>query len=631
MPRFPTRFVLGAIFLGLAALAAYWPGLSGGFFFDDGPSILRAPGVHMRDLSWDSLTLAWASGGAGPSGRPVAQLSFAFNHYLSGLHPWAFKVTNLIVHGLCALLVLGVVLELYRTKIEKSASEVVWLPLLVTGLWALHPLQLLPILHVVQRMTTLSALFLLAGFWLHIVARRQGDVKRAAILFTGAWGLAWPLSMLSKETGVLFPVFVLAWELLIRPKDVGALDRFAKIYAAALVVLAVGGMLYLALPYGRWVWAGYEFRSFDAVQRLLTEARVLWFYVGLAMWPRAPAMGLYHDDFLLSTNWLTPASTLPAVLGWLGVVCLVWVLRKRLPLIAFGLAWFLVGHLVESTVLPLEIAHEHRNYLPLLGLMLAFGEGLRHLLSRCGRSELMPAIGAVFIFLLTGITGLRAYQFGDDLRRTQAQAQDHPESLRSQYEAGMVIAGLPIAADVNSLAYKTARRHLERATALDAGEKMALLELLELDCKAGAGVNGSALLALRQRLATTSFAPGDQSVLYYLKESAVARVICLDREQVTGLFAAALGNPRVSLRTQSYLYSWLADYHWLREQDLPAAKQALGQALKLNPGSPSNRLKWAQLLWIGRDFVAARKLLLELRMEPLTSTERQTLEQLLAS
>ena len=38
-----------------------------------------------------------------------------------------------------------------------------------------------------------------------------------------------------------------------------------------------------------------------------------------------------------------------------------------------GIAWFVVGHSVESTVLPLELYFEHRNYFPSIGLVLALG------------------------------------------------------------------------------------------------------------------------------------------------------------------------------------------------------------------------------------------------------------------
>ena len=79
------------------------------------------------------------------------------------------------------------------------------------------------------------------------------------------------------------------------------------------------------------------------------------------------------------------------------------------------------------------------------------------------------------------------------------------------------------------------------------------------------------------------------------------------------------------------LHSWHADYLWLREKDMPAARKALAQSLALNSSNVSNRLKWAQLLFIGGEREPARLLLLELRDKNLSAAERTTLNELLAT
>ena len=90
---------LAALVASAVLVAIYWPGLQGGFFFDDGPSILFAQGVRLESLSRESIHQALVSGGAGPSGRPVAQLSFALNYYFSGFNPLAEKRSGRIFQG----------------------------------------------------------------------------------------------------------------------------------------------------------------------------------------------------------------------------------------------------------------------------------------------------------------------------------------------------------------------------------------------------------------------------------------------------------------------------------------------------------------------------------------------------
>ena len=306
------------------AVLIYWPGLHGYFFFDDEVSILQAERLQISSLTVDSLRQAWSSGGAGPTGRPVSQVSFALNYYFSGFDPFKFKATNLAFHLVNGLLVLALA-KLLLAEIEPLARrrDVTVTSVAFATLWLLHPIQLLPVLHVVQRMTSLSAFFLLAAFWMHLQARTRGGVAGFLILLP-AWLLLWPLSFLSKETGILFPVFVLAWELIVRRGALGRLDQFARVFATLVGVCAVAVVFYALSPRAQWLWAGYEMRPFSLVERLLTEGRVLWFYLGLMLLPRLEAFGLYHDDITLSTGLLTPWTTLPALLGLAALIWLAW-------------------------------------------------------------------------------------------------------------------------------------------------------------------------------------------------------------------------------------------------------------------------------------------------------------------
>lgn len=623
---------LAAFLVGAILLAIYWPGLQGAFFFDDGPSILQAEGVRLNTLSLESLHQAWTSGGAGPSGRPVAQLSFALDHYFSGFDPFAFKATNLVIHFVSGLLVFCLARRLLiAVKPATKSHHLLIASAVVATLWLLHPIQLLPVLHVVQRMTSLSALFLLAALLLHVRGREQGARAGAAMLIA-AWAILWPLSFFSKETGALFPLFALAWEVTVRRSSRGNLDRFARVLAAFTGLCLVAGMAYVLSPRGQWLWSGYDFRPFSVIERLLTEARVLWFYIGLIFAPRLEALGLYHDDIAVSTDLVSPWSTLPSLLGLIGLAWLAWRMRTRASLVAFGIAWFLIGHAMESTVLPLEIAHEHRNYIALFGILIAAGWALICALESNGeRKTIGFALVATALAYFPFVTALRAHQFGDEVRRTQLEAQHHRTSARAQFEAGRALTGFSESAIPNSPTYFFARRHYELAGELDLDFKIGLLGLIHLNCKAGIPAVQTEIDELGSRLRQAHFAPGDRNVLYSLKEMSIAGSICLDRPEVDGLFAAALANVGVSPGLRAMLYSWHADYLWLHEHDILAARAALGRSLALNPPNPSNRLKWAQLRLISGETGPAVELLIELRNENFSASERETLNELLAA
>lgn len=629
--RIPHIIATAAFFAGILLAAIYWSGLHGGFFFDDWASILQEEGVRLETLSAESLRQVLQSGHSGPSGRPIAQLSFAFNYYFSGLDPFAFKVTNLVIHAVNALLVLYLAMHLLDAAAPAAKRHKV---LIVAGgmaaLWLLHPIQLLPVLHVVQRMTSLSAFFLLVALLLHIHGRERNGRAGVAQLVL-AWGILWPLSFFSKESGVLFPLYALAWELIVRKNGTGELDRFARSFAIAAVAALLAVVAYAFLPGGQWLWAGYDMRSFSLVERLLTEGRVLWFYLGLILFPRLQAFGLYHDDIEISTGLLAPWTTLPALAGVAGLVWAVWWTRRRAPLVSFGIAWFLIGHVLESTALPLEIAHEHRNYLPLFGVLLAAASLLIRVLESTGVHKTIGiALATAALVYFPLVTALRSHEFGDEIRRTQIEAQHHRKSAHAQYQAGLALAGLPQAAETNSPIHTFARAHYELANELDPDFKSGLLGLIHLNCLAGIPVEQGWINELSRRLRETPFAPADRNVLYSLKEMSINGTICLGRPDMQRIFSAAFSNSTVSPGVLAMLYSWYADYLMLREHDVAAAQAALSRSLQLVPANSSNRLKWAQLLFLDGRRKEAIQLLKALRNAELNSSEKRTATELLA-
>lgn len=622
--RFLTR---SALIIALALLAAiYWQGLHGDFFFDDIPNIVTADAIHIDSLSLDSLGHAMNSGRAGPLGRPIANLSFAINHYFNGLNPLAFKATNLAIHAANAILVFFLALRLFSSSQPQPAAAQLAAATLAL-FWLFHPIQTLAVLHVVQRMTSLSAFFLIAGLLLHIRGREQ----RRPWELAAAWMVFWPLSVLSKETGLLLPGFALSWELIVHRQVTMRLDRPARTLTALVMVAFTASLIYALTPAGEWLWAGYKLRNFSLWERLLTEGRVLWFYLSLMLPPSPEVFGLHHDDIALSRDLFSPWTTLPALLGWAVIVAATWLTRKRAPLVALGLSWFLVGHLLESTVFPLEIAHEHRNYVPLIGILLAVGAGLLKLFQKGGAAKtLCLSFTAVTFAYLALITGIRSNQYGSEILRTQIEAQHHRQSSRAQLDAGSALSTLPEAASASAPIFSLALSHFDLAGQIDPTAKMPFLAKIKLLCTARQTIPPLLIDTLAERLHGTPFAPGDRSVLYAVKEMAIRGTLCLTRRDVDRLFSSALSNPSTHPWTQSFIHSWHADYLWLSEHDMAAARLALETALSLNPTSASNRLKWAQLMLLSHEEFAARTLLIELKKERFSPEEKKTLEALLA-
>lgn len=621
MPNLSRTQLLFVLTIAMAlAMALYGLGLSGGFFFDDDVNIVQVESLQIRQLSLASLQSAWHSGRAGPLGRPIAQISFALNHYFTGFDPYYFKLANLVIHLLAGMLVFLIACRLTPSLL---------LAVFAAALWLLHPIQITSVLYVVQRMTSLSALFLLAAFLLHVAGRERG-AGPGWVMMLAAWGLCWPLSMLSKESGVLFPLFVLAWEVILHRNQLGKLDRFGHVYGLVALLNMAASLAYVFSPAGQWLWAGYELRAFTSWERVLTEGRVLWGYLGMIAFPRLEAFSLFHDDIALSASLFDPWTTWLAAGGLLALVGVIFWAHKKYPLLAFGLAWFLIGHTLESTFLPLEIAHEHRNYLPVFGIALVAAWGVGQLIRQSGwKRTLGLALGAVALAHTALITGLRSHQYGDDVRRTQIDAQHHPLSSRTHYEAGRVLMQQAVSTDADGPLRFFTRSHYEQAAQLDPNAKLPWLGLMHLNCSAKQPVEPAWPDELARRLRETPFAPGDRTVLYSIKEMSIAGTLCLERTEVESLFSAALANPTAKARVRSFIYSWLADYRTLAARDIPAAVAALDQSLVIAPHNPSNRLKRAQLAFLQQQRELTEEMLEGIPDDQLLSYERETKKMLL--
>ena len=613
--------------------AVYWFGLHGDFFFDDTASILAPEGVRMTSLSWGSLRDALYSGTSGPLQRPISQLSFALNHLWGGFNPFIFKVTNLTIHIANALLVLLFVYQLLQRRPDAYKLPSFFEASVIAALWALHPIQLLPVLHIVQRMTSLSAGFLLLGLILHLKARMTASPAKKTVLFLCAWLACWPLSILSKETGLLFPFLVLACELFF-PLDPGKTrDRFTQNLAFLCTASAIVAIAYILLPAGEWILAGYDLRPFSLLDRLMTEFRVLWTYIGLLVAPRLNSFAIHHDDILISTGLTSPYTTLIALCAWIATVFLAWRWRKKQPVIAFGVVWFIIGHSLESTFLPLEIAHEHRNYVPSLGPILAGVVCASQLQRRFIETKAVVAvIAALPIAYSVLITALRAHEFGDTLRLTQMEANNHPTSPRAQNAAGAALANLPQARDITSPIYTFARHHYEASAKLAPSSKNSLLGLINLECGAGKTPNRLLIQELGNRLTLPPFAPGDRNILFRIKEESIASTtFCLTRTDVDALFSNALKNPSTTPGVNAIIHSWYADYLWLNQRDIVAAQKSLEHSLTLNPKAPSNQLKLAQLLFLSGDRDKAVQLVTHLPSARLSKNELATFNNLLVA
>lgn len=599
------------LLMGLLALVSivYWPGLTGGFAFDDFANIVFNPALRVTSLQPQAWIDAALSSHASDLQRPLAMLSFAVNHYFTGLDPRPMKMTNLVIHLLNTGLVFGLVRSLLLGAIpvmEWKARE--RFALFVAACWALLPINLLGVLLVVQRMESLCHVFVFAGLWLYAYGRLRQLEGRTGWRFILLGVLACTgLGVFSKESAVLLPLYAFFLELFVfrfqGPE--GERKRLMTLYAGALFLPAALGSSWLL---SRALGPGaYARRDFNLVERLLTESRVVLDYFHWTIAPNLSQLSLFHDDYLVSRGVWSPPATLFALIALSGLVGIAWWARRKRPLTSLGLAWFLGAQLLTATVVPLELVFEHRNYFASLGLMLALADLL--LVASLG-SNLRRAgtILATFVLLFyTVSTHLRARDWSNPLQFARSEAEKHPQSPRATYQLAQVFALLSNG-DPKSPFTAAAFAAFEDARQVPRANILPAQGALLLAARTGAPLKTIWWRDIQRRLRQQPIGPQELGALSALTDCAIALRCPFPADEMMETYAAGLSqgdNPEVLNTYANFALNVLRD---------PELSERLWkEASRITPREPQYVISLAKLMIALRREDEARQQIRKLR------------------
>lgn len=452
--------------------AAFWPGVHGGFLFDDFAN-LPDLGAYGPVDNLRTLLLYLTSGKADPTGRPLALLTFLIDaRNWPPASAFSFKVTNIAIHALNAVLLFGLVQRIER-RLALANTNPARVAAFAAALWAVHPLMLSTTLYVVQRETMLAGTFMLAGLHLWLGARARfetGNPRGGWIFALAAAGGCTLLATLCKANGALLPLLILVADTVVLRRDDVTMPRSL---ARARVVLL---MLPAALLAAYLVWlipsamrAAAEFRPWTLGERVLAQPLIVLDYVRLLALPRALTAGLFQDG--TTVRGALDLATLAAIAFWIALAVAAVRLRRRWPLASVAVLFFMAGHLLESTVVPLELYFEHRNYVP---AMLLFWPLARWLAGGEPYARIKPVVGAAIVAVLAVTTHLGARTWGDTYRLAQTWALLAPDSPRAQTFAARLEMGRGD--------YAGAERRLARTLAARPDEIQVAFALADLYC-----------------------------------------------------------------------------------------------------------------------------------------------------
>jgi tetratricopeptide (TPR) repeat protein len=355
------RYAFAGIVLFLFLVIIYANSVHGAWQFDDTPNIVENRNIFLKTLDWPDLKKTFHAP-EGKISRPLSYLSFALNYYVGGLDIVGYHIVNLIIHYLASVFLF---LFLYNTlKLptvrERYGPSAYGIALLATVFWASSPVQTTAVTYIVQRMASMAGLFYITALYLYLKGR-TADRPWERGLFWVLCALSALLSFAAKENAAILPVSIWLYDLiLIQGVTRESIKKNVKVLIPVLLAVLAIGLLYTDLS---TLLDGYRNRPFTLTERLLTEPRVIVWYITLLLYPISSRLTLIHD-IALSQSLLTPWDTLPAIALIIACITLAaYIVRKR-PLISFSILFFFVNHFIEGSFIPLELIYEHRNYIP---------------------------------------------------------------------------------------------------------------------------------------------------------------------------------------------------------------------------------------------------------------------------
>ncbi len=363
--------IIGITLISLIVLGIYWQGLSGPLLLDDGPQLLPIiKSISSNKNIQDYKEHVFSNSGI--LGRPVSMSTFILNAEFTGNSIWHWKLTNVILHLLCGLSIYCLTSLLLSFE-EKINSHTV--AFCITTIWLIHPLNVSTTLYLVQRMTILSTLFTTSALASYLYAvKKEINSKNGVPSLVISGCILFPLALFSKENAALLFLYVLLTTCYISRSTSISYLKFPKnirLYNLIFLTLGIAGVILLMYFNDFLFIGGYQKRNFTLYERLFTESRVIVLYLAQILTPIPSIMGFFHDDITISKSISNPISTLFSLAAILITSFFCITKFTKLPLTAYGVIFFFISHILESTIFPLEIAFEHRNYFGMWGIILS--------------------------------------------------------------------------------------------------------------------------------------------------------------------------------------------------------------------------------------------------------------------
>ncbi len=393
--------------LFIITLAIYSNSLDCSWHFDDNQNILERKAIQITQLSWSEIKKTFFMQDGQRQGelyRPVPNFSFAINYFFGKTNVFGYHLTNISIHILTSFflfLFIYHILNLPAVKPRYGADSYL-IALLAAVFWVINPVQTQAVTYIVQRMASMAAMFYIMAMYFYVKGRVYPQRKMKAFYYSMCF-ISGLLAVGSKENAAMLPISILLLDFFMIQ---GVSKENLRKYIWILLGLITIPLFFALLLKGPSLFSlegllePYEnIRPFTLVQRLLTEPRIILFYLSLLFYPMPHRLSITHD-ISISHSLIDPFTTVLAIGMILGILAASFFYARRRPLLAYCIIFFFLNHVIEGSVFGLELIFEHRNYLPSMLLFVPVAILLGKTIRFYSGKTVMQAILTVFIILV---------------------------------------------------------------------------------------------------------------------------------------------------------------------------------------------------------------------------------------
>jgi tetratricopeptide (TPR) repeat protein len=466
---------ISLFFISLATFLIYSNILHGPFIFDDIANIKENPLIKIEHFSFLSIkNLLYSLNGQ----RPIPLFSFAINYFFDHYNTFGYHVVNILIHilnGILLFFITDILLSIPQNKYNTYSRKII--SLTSAALWILNPLHIFSVTYIVQRMNSMAAMFAMFAIlsflklrllYINTVIQKEindpkNQIKRRFKIHSGIYISAIIFSTIaaiaSKQNTIILPFLLLLIEIhffspgprILLKKLFSTKKRGIVTSLSLTLILTAFIIIFFANTYGsplHFLKNMYKGHSFTLIERLHTQARLLIYYISLIFYP-SPSRLTLLVEVKKSLSVLKPISTLfsyitISALLIAGIIAY----RKNFKLFSFAIFWFFSAHLVESTILPLELVYIHRNYIPSMFIflpfaVLAFRPSANIFFQKVKILIRFILWGMIFIFIFFTYQYNKVWESAVTFWSDNAKKSPHLERVQANYGTALFEANQP--------------------------------------------------------------------------------------------------------------------------------------------------------------------------------------------